>query len=139
MQVKLKPCAGCNQLRHIWKSHGKLKYCRDCWYQMEPPKKISPISKKMRVTLDEYSKKRVAFLALHPICQAKLQGCTKDSTDIHHKEGRGEEHNNLSTWLAVCRSCHTWIEMHPVEAKEMGFSNSRLKQTDEPPISSRAE
>jgi len=106
---------------------------------MEPPKKISPVSRKMRVVMDEYSKKRAAFLIVHPYCQAKLQGCTKDSTEVHHKEGRGEQHNNFSTWLAVCRSCHQWIEMHPLEAKELGLSSSRLKENNESPISPRTE
>jgi hypothetical protein len=124
--TKLKMCAGCSQPKTIWKSHGKEKYCRDCWYQLEAPKKISPISQKMRSTLDEYGKKRLAFLIVHPICQAKLVGCTKDATDVHHKSGRGENHNVISTWLAVCRSCHSWIELNPTEAKELGYSNDRL-------------
>lgn len=126
IQTKLKTCAGCSQPKQIWKSHGKEKYCKDCWYHLEAPKKISPISKKMKVTLDEYGKKRAAFLIVHPICQARLIGCTKDATDVHHKAGRGENHLKISTWLAVCRSCHGWIEVNPTEAKELGFSENRL-------------
>lgn len=126
IQAKLKKCAGCEQLKYIWKSHGKEKYCKDCWYKQEPPKKAAPISKKMRETMDEYTKKRVAFLALNPRCQADLVGCTKTATDVHHKAGRGANHNNINTWFAVCRSCHKWIEENPIEAKELGFSESRL-------------
>jgi hypothetical protein len=29
-------------------------------------------------------------------------------------------------FVAVCRNCHEWIENHPVEAKELGYSISRL-------------
>jgi hypothetical protein len=77
--------------------------------------------------MDEYSKKRIAFLALHHNCQAKLVGCTSNATDVHHKIGRiAESFLNIRTWLAVCRSCHKWIEENPKEAKELGFSNSRL-------------
>lgn len=126
MQVKLKNCNGCNKLKHIWKSHGKEKYCKECWYNLEPPKKISPISKKMRETMDEYSKKRAAFLVVYSKCQAKLVGCTGNATDVHHKAGRGENHLNISTWMAVCRSCHSWIELNPTEAKELGYSENRL-------------
>lgn len=126
IQTKLKNCAGCQEPKHIWKSHGKDKYCKDCWYKLDEPKKISPVSKKMRVVMDEYSKKRAAFLIVHPKCQAKLQGCKADATDVHHKAGRGENHLKMSTWLAVCRSCHSWIELNPVEAKELGFSEQRL-------------
>ena len=129
IQAKLKMCAGCSQLKHIWKSHKKDKYCKECWYTIEKPKSISPVSKKRREEMDEYSKKRLAFLALHTICQGKLVGCTGKSTDVHHKAGRvGDNYLNMTTWLAVCRSCHTWIEINPVEAKELGFSESRLNQ-----------
>jgi len=77
--------------------------------------------------MDEYSKKRLVFLALHSNCQAKLPGCNLFSTDVHHKAGRvGDDYLNMNKWLAVCRNCHTWIEINPVEAKELGFSESRL-------------
>ena len=126
LQTKLKTCNGCNEKKSIWKSHGKEKYCKECWYKLEPPKKISPVSKKMRETMDEYSKKRAAFLVIYPKCRAKLPGCTGDSTDIHHMAGRGENHLKISTWLAVCRTCHRWIEENPENAKELGLSENRL-------------
>jgi hypothetical protein len=81
--------------------------------------------------MDEYSKKRELFLIANPICQAKLVGCTGKATDIHHTAGRtGDNYLKISTWLAACRSCHSWIELNPTEAKEMGFSQSRLKQEE---------
>ncbi len=127
--TKLKKCAGCSTFKHIWKSHGKEKYCKECWYSIEKPKSISPVSKKKRVEMDEYGKKRTAFLALHSQCQAKLSDCTGKSTDVHHKKGRiGDDYLNMSTWLAVCRNCHTWIETHPEDAKTLGLSESRLNQ-----------
>jgi len=116
IQAKLKLCAGCNQMKHIWKSQGKDKYCKECWYSIEKPKSIAPVSKKMRETIDQYSKIRTAY----------LQGCTGVATDVHHKAGRGENHLKMSTWLPVCRTCHTWIELHPKEAKELGLSETRL-------------
>jgi len=76
--------------------------------------------------MDEYSKRRTAFLVIHSSCQAKLVNCTGKATDVHHKAGRGENHLKISTWLAVCRNCHTWIELNPVEAKDLGFSESRI-------------
>lgn len=121
-------CAGCSQLKHIWKSHKKDKYCKECWYTIEKPKSIAPVSEKRRVAMDEYSKKRAAFLALYPICQAKLVGCTATTTDVHHKAGRvGDNYLKVSTWLAVCRNCHKFIEENPESAKELGLSESRLK------------
>lgn len=128
IQAKLKKCAGCDELKHIWKSHGKEKYCKDCWYKKEPPKKIKPVSDKMKVTMDEYTKKRTAFLALYPMCQAKVSDCSVKATDVHHMAGRGDNHNNVSTWIAVCRNCHRWIEENPEDAKALGFSQSRLNK-----------
>ena len=127
IQAKLKKCAGCNELKHIWKSHKKDKYCKECWYTIEKPKSISPVSKKRQGEMDTYSRLRDAFITAKPRCEAKLVGCTGISTDVHHKAGRvGENYLKIGTWLAVCRSCHSWIETNPEAAKELNLSESRL-------------
>jgi hypothetical protein len=126
IQTKFKICSGCTQPKHIWKSHGKEKFCKECWYSKEPPKKPNPISVKMKDVVDEYTKIRQLFLTANPGCQAKLQGCQLLSSEVHHKAGRGENHLKISTWLAVCRPCHRWIEENPEEAKELGLSENRL-------------
>jgi hypothetical protein len=127
IQSKLKKCARCEQMKHIWKSHGKEKYCKECWYSIDKPKSIPPVSKKRQGEMDKYSKLREAFLFAKPQCEAYLVGCTRTSTEVHHKAGRvGENYLKIGTWLAVCRNCHQWIEEHPEEAKELGFSESRL-------------
>jgi len=127
---KLKKCSGCNQQKHIWKSDKKDKYCKECWYTIEKPKSISPVSTKRRGEMDEYARLRDAFLTAKPRCEAKLVGCTGVSTEIHHKAGRvGDKYLRIGTWLAVCRNCHTWIEINPAEAKELGFSESRLNES----------
>jgi hypothetical protein len=128
--AKLKKCAGCEQMKHIWKSHGKDKYCQQCWYTIEKPKSISPVSKKRQGEMDTYARLRDAFITAKPRCEAKLPMCTGSSTDVHHKAGRvGDNYLKIGTWLAVCRSCHSWIETNPLEAKELGFSESRLNES----------
>ena len=134
---KLKICSGCGLSKVMWKSHGKEKYCKDCWYQQSPPKTLAkpttrpnPISQKMKQTMSIYDKKRTAFMSIHPYCQASLPGCGKTATDVHHMAGRGESHNDINTWLAVCRTCHNWIENNPAKAKAMGLSISRLNTED---------
>lgn len=135
---KLKKCNGCGLDKPIWKSHGKEKYCKECWYTKSPPKTlvkqrspINRISEKRKVEMSIYDKRRLAFLALHSNCQASLDGCSVKATDIHHKAGRvGDDYLNISKWLAVCRSCHSWIETHPEDAKTLGLSESRLKKTE---------
>jgi hypothetical protein len=138
IKAKLKKCAGCEQMKHIWKSHGKEKYCKECWYSIDKPKSISPVSKKRQVEMDGYSKLREAFLLAKPHCEAKLVGCTSKSTDVHHKTGRvGENYLKIGTWLSTCRNCHKWIEENPEAAKELGFSESRLNNSkDESSLSS---
>ena len=124
---KLKTCAGCNELKHIWKSHGKEKYCKECWYSIEKPKSISPVSAKRQVEMGTYSKLREAFLVVKLHCEAKLVGCTTKATDVHHKAGRiGENYLKIGTWLAVCRNCHRWIEDNPEAAKELNLYESSL-------------
>lgn len=130
IQAKLKKCAGCEQMKYIWKSHGKEKYCKECWYTIEKPKSISPVSKKRQGEMDKYSTLREAFLVAKPKCEAKLVGCTGISTDVHHKAGRvGDNYLKIGTWLSVCRSCHRWIEDNPEAAKELGLSESRLNNS----------
>lgn len=112
---KLKKCAGCNELKHIWKSHGKEKYCQPCWYSIEKPKSISPVSTKRRGEMDTYSKLREAFLVVKPHCEAKLVGCTGVSTDVHHLysgKDREKYYLQIGTWKAVCRNCHNYIHDH---------------------------
>ena len=130
IQIKLKKCAGCNELKHIWKSHGKEKYCQPCWYQIDKPKSISPVSKKRQGEMDKYSLLRDAFITAKPRCEAKLVGCTGLSSDVHHSKGRvGDNYLNIGTWIALCRSCHSYVETHPEEAKELGLSKSRLNES----------
>ena len=132
IKPKLKKCAGCNELKHIWKSHGKEKYCQQCWYNIEKPKSISPVSTKRKVEMDEYTKRRTAFLALNTTCKAKLVGCTGNATDVHHKAGRiSDNYLNMTRWIAVCRSCHKWIEENPEAAKELNLSQSRLNNNND--------
>ena len=83
-------------------------------------------SKKMQRIDAKYSQLRRVFLTDYPLCQAALPKCTNKSTDVHHKKGRGIHHNDVSTWLSVCRNCHNWIELNPIEAQELGFSISRI-------------
>jgi hypothetical protein len=126
IQQKLKKCAACNQLKYIWKSDKKDKYCKECWYTIEKPKSISPVSKKRQVEMDEYSKLRDIFLVAKPRCEAKLLGCTGLSTDVHHLysgKDRDKYYLKIGTWKAVCRNCHNYIHDHlsADEAIEMGL------------------
>jgi hypothetical protein len=46
------------------------------------------------------------------------------STDVHHKfagSNRDAFYLVQSTFVAVCRSCHSWIHFNPKEARILGY------------------
>lgn len=92
--------------------------------------KRSPLrkrSKKRSKQETEYSKLRLLYLNDHEFCESRLPGCSLKATDIHHKKGRvNEDLTDITEWMAVCRSCHQWIETHPIEATELGFRKSKM-------------
>tara|TARA_R100000479_G_C6341500_1_gene185507 strand:- start:146 stop:553 length:408 start_codon:yes stop_codon:yes gene_type:complete len=134
IQQKKKLCNNCNTMQFIWKNDKGNRYCKYCWHKRKEPdskplkvrKPINPKSKKMQAIDQAYSKIRKKFMLNKPVCEAGLPGCTVEATDVHHKKGRGQYHLDVNTWLSVCRSCHTWIEEHPKEAIELGYSEKRI-------------
>jgi len=73
----------------------------------------------------EYARLRKWYLEENPICEVK--GCKNWATEVHHKKGRvGSLLTDATYFLAVCQPHHNYIESHPAEAKEHGYSLSRL-------------
>lgn len=133
LEKKKKKCDGCNLFKIIWKSHGKEKFCRSCWTQhpknAKPIVRISKKSSKQEKRDELYYILNKEYLRAHPMCEAHLidlAGCTTYATEIHHKKGRGEYYLDSTTFLAVCRCCHSWIEKNPIQAKELNLSLERL-------------
>lgn len=107
------------------------RYCRlHKSQEIKPATSIKKVSDKTSEVLrKKYMPIARLFIKQHPKCQAKLEGCTKDSKTIHHKRGRlGELLIDTNNFLACCFNCHRIIEDNPDTAKEMGLSNSRLKK-----------
>tara|TARA_R100000541_G_C1890612_1_gene83492 strand:- start:368 stop:805 length:438 start_codon:yes stop_codon:yes gene_type:complete len=144
MKVKKKLCVGCKSEQYIWKNQSGNRYCKPCWHKIKGQvssiktkpvlikntKPIRKVSSKMSVQLTIYTKLRRTFLEKYPLCQAVLNNCTMQSTDVHHKKGRGPYLNDPTTWLSVCRTCHNWIEEHPIESIEMGYSINKKNNKD---------
>ncbi len=138
MITSIKECYRCKQPRKIWKVHEGKRYCYKCWCHIKfvtdkkkptNHKSLPSRSSKKIIQDKEYTQLRKAFLLKHPLCQIHIPGiCDKFSSEIHHKKGRGEYYLDISTWIACCRNCHSWAETHPEEAKELGFSESRLEE-----------
>lgn len=109
-------------------SHYSGSYCKICGTPPEKkkPKPIAKRSKKRAKQETEYSKVRRIYLEHFPVCE--VWNCGLKSTQIHHRMGRiGPLLIDVNHFLAVCDTCHSYIENHPLWAKEQGYSESRLK------------
>jgi len=138
MVLKPKQCSVCKKLvAKLWRSNPKT--CQQCAMRekvsqtapkgpTKPRQPIKSISDKQDKLNKAYSALRKVFLEQHPFCMAQLNGCTGVSTDVHHMKGRGEYLLDTATWMSSCRLCHSWIESHSAEAKELGLSQSRLNK-----------
>lgn len=99
--------------------------------QSQPKPAVKKVSDKRKEQNHEYFKLVEQFKKDNPQCHAKIlvgmvSICTINTEDPHHRKGRGKYLLDVSTWLPVCRNCHIYIENHPEEAKEKGWSESRL-------------
>lgn len=102
--------------------------------------RIANRSKKRAAQEREYAKARREHLEENPMC-AIHNKTTIDihgvyhidpicwATTIHHKKGRiGPLLTDRRYFLSVCMEGHRWIEAHPIEAKKLGYSLSRLSK-----------
>lgn len=118
---KEKECRKCKKLKKIF-SKG---LCLEC-YKIVKNFTINKISKTLKDKIPKYKDLREEFIAKHPLCQANICGCTKASTEIHHKKGRiGKLLLYVKYWLAVCSHCHTYITENSKWAIENNFSIKR--------------
>lgn len=97
--------------------------------ELKPAKVINAESEKQKSLNKQYLKDRKAWVKKNPYCKTKLVSCSKMTTDVHHRKGRGEYLLDQSTWLPVCRSCHDFITENSAEAIRLGLSDSRLAIT----------
>ncbi len=94
----------------------------------KPITKIKKVSDKKKLNDALYFVLRAKFLKDNPKCFVYPW---LESIECHHKRGKiGKNYLDVSTFLAVSREAHRKIEDNPEWAKEMGYSESRLKTTD---------
>ena len=141
MKTKKKKCDGCEEQRYIWKNvmenSVRKRYCKGCWsvqnnsIKSKPTPIRKPIahrSSRKKKEDFQYSKQSKTYKENHPNCYACIPNtCTHRTTDVHHKAGRIEELLlDQRYWLPVCRPCHDWIETHPQESRDLGYSVSKI-------------
>jgi len=131
--MKLKVCDGCGLEKPIWKSSGTggLKLCQQCWSchkskdnTQKPKNEIPRVSAKRAKKDTEYAKLRTRYLNENNLCRIMVSGCSQMATDVHHTyagSNRDAFYLVQSTWLPVCRACHSWVHEHPEEARIMSW------------------
>lgn len=93
----------------------KIQFKPDPKPEPKPKKEKKPlnkVSKKRGAQNVEYSALKRAYLKENPFCQKRLDGCSGIAMDIHHTKGgkdRSATFLDTSTWMGVCRSCHSLI------------------------------
>ena len=87
---------------------------------------ITKVSNHRKEQLDLYDILGPKYLKKNPICQ-KCKNAPSDQ--VHHKKGREGWLLTMVKWfMAVCDECHKYIEMHPLEAIQNGWSISRTEK-----------
>lgn len=113
----------------------KKGYCQICNEKQKKAQKadktskpyLAPLSDKRAKEQRLYLIARKLYLKHHPLCKVKVHGCHLASAEVHHMKGRtGKLYLDQAFWLPVCSPCHKYVETHPEEAKEKGWSVSRL-------------
>lgn len=96
-----------------------------------PRPQVNKVSEKRKELNKEYFKLADEFKRENPKCVVRAnQYCTGKTESVHHKRGRGRYLLDVSTFLPCCLSCHGFIEANPQEAKERGWSESRLAKQE---------
>lgn len=97
--------------------------------QKKVRKPIRTVSKKRAKENKKYTTLRKQFLEDHPVCEARLEGCSGIADQVHHRRGKiSGNFLDASTFLAICFNCHRIIEDNPEKARDLGFSEPRLKK-----------
>lgn len=139
MSNKMKFCdVGRHSVPALWKAKTKSSpsCCKACLHKLDTEAgKERKVAQKPRIkavsvnrldALKEYREKRDEFMKENSICQ--VDGCYSPATDLHHKCGRGVNLNNVDTWMATCRQCHSKIHDNDAWAREKGYLKSRLEK-----------
>lgn len=100
--------------------------------ERKPRQQIAKQSDKMKEALRAYNARVKVWKVGNPECKAKCnQYCTGKTDDCQHLRGRGKYLMDESTWMPVCRSCHTYIGDHSKESYEKGWALLRLEKINQ--------
>ena len=93
--------------------------CETAYRKNEPLKTISKKSDKRIIQENIYKDLRLIFLNKNPKCEVNND---HKATEIHHMNGRENERlNDTKFFMSVCRECHVFIHLNPIESREKGW------------------
>jgi hypothetical protein len=121
-----KKCTGCKNKEYLF-GHGLCRQCYNIKYLKPIPTSKIPINKisnSQKKRHANYMLLRNEYLLENPICER----CNLHfATECHHKKGK-DGINLFRHFMAVCRKCHQYIEVNSKEAKEEGWTISRINE-----------
>jgi hypothetical protein len=82
---------------------------------------IKRVSDKRKAKNILYKVERAEYLKYHLVCEICK---SRAPTEIHHTysgKDRDKFFLDTSTWLAVCRMCHSNVHANPIWAREKGY------------------
>lgn len=97
---------------------GLRKLSRDLKKQKD--KRFVPISKmsqKRAGEMAEYIPLKEEWIKANPHCLVKMEGCTRLTTEPHHRSMSADDFLVVETWLPTCRNCHDKLEALPAEVR----------------------
>lgn len=78
---------------------------------------ISKMSQKRAAEVAEYIPLKEEWIKANPLCLVKMDGCTKLTTEPHHRSMSADDFLVVETWGPCCRNCHTKLEALPAEVR----------------------
>ena len=92
-------------------------------------KRIASQSEKRKSDQRAYLKIVDRMLKENPMCEIKETGCTGKAQGLHHRVKRSPATLLDETKLMrACNNCNLWVELHPLDAINKGYSISKFKK-----------
>lgn len=105
------------------------KYGTDKPVKEEKPKPIAKESKKRAKENRIDRKQNKKIIAERPLCEMKLEGCTKYAQSVQHVKGRiGKRLTDEKHKIPACNNCNRRAEEKPNEARAKKVAKSRLSK-----------
>jgi ssDNA-binding Zn-finger/Zn-ribbon topoisomerase 1 len=80
--------------------------------------KLRAVSSSRRIKNADYEKAKAEYFEEK---NYQCEICNQAASDLHHKKGRGKFLCDKSSFMALCRPCHTYLHNNVAWARENGY------------------